>query len=134
MRKIINTALLVLSFLLAAPTSAQVTDDQDLNAFYRHVNRLYFHGRLKGACVHLVNGLLRDYQAEARVHESDAPCNYIIEVDDLLEPLGNDAKMDVYHEMCHIANWKKHVVQDHGPRWENCMIKLAQAGAFRGIW
>jgi hypothetical protein len=38
----------------------------------------------------------------------------------------------VIHESCHAAVYNEY--EDHGPRWQGCMKRLANQGAFEGVW
>jgi predicted SprT family Zn-dependent metalloprotease len=39
------------------------------------------------------------------------------------------AHMTLLHEQCHVATYDE--IQDHGPKWQACMLRLDRMGAFR---
>lgn len=47
----------------------------------------------------------------------------------LAEPVAAET---VIHETCHVATYVER--EDHGPRWQTCMLDLAKRGAFKGVW
>ena len=42
------------------------------------------------------------------------------------------AEETILHEQCHIATWNE--FDPHGRRWQMCMTRLAEAGAFKELW
>ncbi len=43
------------------------------------------------------------------------------------------ARMTLFHEECHAATLGTELDQ-HGPRWQACMYRLATVGAFADLW
>jgi hypothetical protein len=41
------------------------------------------------------------------------------------------AHVNLLHESCHIVTWTE--LEEHGPRWKDCMHRIYQKGAFEGI-
>lgn len=47
----------------------------------------------------------------------------------------NEAEFTELHEMCHVAvAVSGYEYEQHGPRWQRCMLRLAQQGAFTELW
>lgn len=46
-----------------------------------------------------------------------------------LEPWQDVVEMSLLHEMAHMAT-----CNNHGRRWQQCMLSLAKAGAFKDRW
>ena len=47
------------------------------------------------------------------------------------------AALTLFHEMCHVATMQAELDADedtHGPRFQKCMLRLAQNGAFSNLW
>jgi hypothetical protein len=38
-----------------------------------------------------------------------------------------------FHEMCHVAIWNEDS-RSHGKKWQACMLRLAEQGAFENVW
>jgi hypothetical protein len=45
----------------------------------------------------------------------------------------DQAHFNMLHEMCHLDNWNIKL-DSHGPKWQACMLHLAEAGAFHDLW
>lgn len=52
------------------------------------------------------------------------------------EPSGEQARGSLLHEMCHVYLKISNQIEldNHGPKWQNCMHKLADKRAFEDIW
>jgi Zn-dependent peptidase ImmA (M78 family) len=46
----------------------------------------------------------------------------------------NEMKLTLLHEMAHIRLNDLHISHEHGPRFQQEMLRLAKAGAFRKLW
>jgi hypothetical protein len=53
-----------------------------------------------------------------------------------VNPTYNIAPVTTYetiiHEACHVKTYDE--FDDHGPRWQHCMLEQAMSGGFKGIW
>jgi hypothetical protein len=58
--------------------------------------------------------------------------NFLIVVDRETNPTYSTAEFTIAHEQCHVATWSE--ITSHGPKWQACMVRLAEQGAFAEIW
>lgn len=121
--------------------------NKDLQQWYRQANKWYFGNRLPKTTklwfTHLP-GLLgrttRDSikRKPTRTELKQRPnCVLVLEpsfriyIDESLRGVRRHAIMTLLHEMVHCDNWKK---KGHGRWFDNKMFKLAERGAFDGLW
>ena len=105
-----------------------------LKRLYRQYNRKYFGGQLPNICVRFGNaqamkqaGVPRGTLA-ATLLSNGKP--YAIVIRDYANKSWRYIKADLLHELVHVA----HPRADHGPVFENEMKRLANLGAFKGVW
>lgn len=107
-------------------------NDQNLQTLYGELNRDYFLGQLpKEVEVKWGDLTEQHWMGFTDKHPSGT---FTITVDRATNPTWNAAYMTTAHETCHIAIWGGPPELTHGPRFQNCMVQLANKGAFEGIW
>jgi hypothetical protein len=99
--------------------------DRQLKLWYGKFNRLYFEGKLPDASVWW-----------EPTHSAYADCNFIdgkfvIRMNPAICAWTSMAKWTLLHEMVHV---KLHPYDKHGKKFHNEMMRLAERGAFTGIW
>jgi len=108
-------ALLVVPFILFIPLVARWFLSPNLAVVYAESNARYFNNELPTTTVLDWNehedGTVASTQFDGeRFHLS------------FNRAYANEIQIeDVKHEMCHIATWDE--VEDHGPRWQECMAR-----------
>jgi hypothetical protein len=61
--------------------------------------------------------------------------HFVIYIDPKYHANSKAADMTLLHEICHIRVWDVAVAGDeHGAPWKECMVRLAENGAFDGLW
>ncbi len=104
-----------------------MVSDTQLRRWFREYNQRYFGGTLpRDTAVYYatVDGAYGDcdYKSDGRFHIRINPDN----------TWGRSVRrLTLLHEMVHIAVWPR---VTHGPYFEREMMRLASAGAMRGIW
>lgn len=58
---------------------------------------------------------------------------YIV-VSQFWNPSPKEVRITLLHEMCHVELIHAPLFDDHGAEWEACMHRLADKGAFDGLW
>jgi hypothetical protein len=111
--------------------------EQRANDFYRAYNNEYFEGRLPAANVHFEKNLIdpRNGHRVYGITYFGNPSSIYLEAGFQKEPV--ITYEDEIHEMCHVAvdsSPKGPEFDDHGPRWQLCMTRVAEQGGFEGIW
>ena len=66
---------------------------------------------------------------------ADGTVQYVISVNSYYDRSPREALFTEVHELCHEAiDMKGGEFEEHGPRWQGCMQRLAAAGAFENLW
>lgn len=113
-----------------APRPAAPVTQADLQLEYTGMNDVYFDGKLP-----------RDTQIEylpdgrtdiGRTFINDKG-GFTIFINAYYDRSRREALFTEYHESCHIATWRKDF-DPHGPAFQLCMRRLAEAGAFKDLW
>ena len=98
--------------------------NSELHWWFCRYNRKYFGGKLPAAKVKfskLADGLLGEmYHGENEIYVTKD-----------LRKWPRSARFTLFHEMAHL---KLGAAVNHGPSFEREMLRLAKAGAFKGIW
>jgi len=71
----------------------------------------------------------RSNMAITRMHDG----RFITEFNPKYNQADTHLKMNMLHEQCHIATWGQEF-DDHGPKFQACMLRLANQGAFNSLW
>jgi hypothetical protein len=128
----------------AYPTAAQVNSNADLQRLYNSDNAAYFNNTLpqnvsvKWADLgHMKNGdAVMGDSAEDLQHRVQ-----YIRIDRATNVTWGTVVLTMHHEECH-AKVDPYLTPEeynddnlvHGDRFQNCMLDLAKAGAFKGAW
>lgn len=129
MFKSLLVAVLTLSLQIIPvplPSSPLVVD---LNKQYQIDNDMYFEGKLPPATVRYEK--MKDLMGETTMGADRAD----IVIDTESNVAVSTVRLTLFHEECHVKEWPKSAFEDeHGPRWQGCMQRLAREGAFAKIW
>lgn len=106
--------------------------DQSLQILYADLNRDYYLGQLPQN-VEVKWGDLTENHWMGITHKRPDG-SFLITIDRATNPTWNTAYLTTSHETCHLANWNEPPELTHGPKFQNCMVGLANKGAFEGIW
>jgi hypothetical protein len=96
----------------------------DLRWWYRRYNKKYFAGKLPAAKVKFAK--LAAGELGTMYHGLDE-----VYITKEFRKWPREAKFTLLHEMVHLA---LPVNAWHGPSFEKEMLRLAKAGAFKGLW
>jgi hypothetical protein len=115
--------------------------DMDLTAWYNGYNQMYFNNELPKAGTLSPPDVIIDFhlrdpkkmgvtifgEADGYIRMSFNP-DYIKSEKTL--------RLTLLHEQCHIELFVEdvHTLDDHGPEWQACMLRLAEKGAFHDLW
>ena len=128
--KILITILLaILCFLISQ--YAQAEEQCLLQTLYQQYNDDYFLGQLpKNANVQWADlGIIHD-MGESWVDETG---RQQIRIDRKTNPVFRQAAMTLLHEQCHIKTLGQELDQ-HGIKWQACMVDFANHGAMHDLW
>ena len=129
--------LLLLSILsvgyVAKPFVSAHAEQERLEDEYRHINDGYFDGNLpRDTVIRFTDNIPINEKVMGLTDvEGD---HFVIYISPKYSPVSSTADEVEIHEMCHIATFQDDVFDDHGPKWQQCMLNLAERGAFSSIW
>lgn len=105
----------------------------DLQEEYRHINDGYFDGNLpRDTVIRFTDDIPIPEKVMGLTDvEGDHFAIYISPKYNVSTDTAFETEM---HEMCHIATFQDDVFDDHGPKWQQCMLNLAERGVFSSIW
>ena len=95
----------------------------ELRSWYRYYNRLYFDGELPRCVVQfkkMRGDLGHTFWGDDRIY-----------INEELKAWDRIARTTLLHEMVHVYLPKE---VNHGHRFQREMLRLAKAGAFKGLW
>lgn len=102
--------------------------NKKLRYWFRRYNKKYFSNRLPEISVKF-----KDITRAKCIGQTHYECYkpVYVAIDNELKTWSDMAKMTLLHEMCHVALPLR---VNHGPRFQDEMLRLARAGAFNGLW
>ena len=100
----------------------------DLKTWFNSYNEEYFLGALPQNTI-VSYGNIDDMGITFR--ENDV---FHIVIDLKTNRAGRVAMFTELHEMCHESQWNLHEAEVHGPKFQSCMHRLADLGAFDNLW
>ncbi len=108
-----------------------------LQQAYKDFNEQYFMNQLPKDTIVVYGDLTA--QHHIGLSWQDGEGRYHIVVDRATNPTENTAFITLFHESCHIKDDireddKKTDFDAHGSSFQNCMVNLAQRGAFSTLW
>lgn len=140
--KLAITFLILGTFGLTSPALAQKMDgsvqqQRELQGEFFSLNEDFFMGQLPWTTVIVKNKVESDGLPDMGLTvcgideaTNKEHCTIFISIE------GNanmrTAAFTVAHETCHV--WNRRDIEEHGPRWQNCMVHLAIEGAFQDLW
>lgn len=110
---------------------ARVYTDEQLQAWYDGFNEEYFSNRLQKAEVKWDDLTAKN---DMGLTERRPDGSILITLDRATNNTRKTAQWTVAHETCHVAVPAGLEFEDHGPKFQNCMVNLATHGAFADIW
>ena len=120
------------SFLHAHPRAAQANVTQSrLQNDYALFNGAWFGGKLPDD-TSVVYDQVPDGRDVVGLTNWDGT-RFVIYIVPRYNLAQSTADETVLHEMCHVFTWNREVI-DHGPRFQQCMLDLADDGALAHIW
>lgn len=147
MKKLSAALILTIVFVIvgaaALPSPAPKLDVAP-QALYNEANELYFFNRLpRDGRVVMVEG---DIATHTNKNEEIMAVTYVTHSSPhtyktVISPKYNLAlpteELTVLHEACHIEVYEQGPADydgQHGPEFQNCMLRLAKMGAFEHVW
>jgi predicted SprT family Zn-dependent metalloprotease len=120
------------SLILLVLTAVPVHPEVNLNAWYEGYNHAYFNDTLPATVV--ISHNLHDDRFMALTEYANG--FYHIEFNPKYEPSPKQARETLLHEQCHLEQLVSGEVEfeDHGPKWQACMHRLANQGALEDLW
>lgn len=100
--------------------------DPKLLRWYRSFNRKFFHPPLPDAAL-----MWSPCDGDFGLANQEEDGTFFIKLNPQFSLDERMAKMTLLHEMCHLAIWP---IKNHGKKWKAQMLRLAQEGAFDGLW
>jgi SprT-like family len=122
--------LCLLILFLVLPVSGFPSHDPQV--WYAQYNEEYFWKSLPDDTeVDLVTDLPDGNMGTAVCADFHRQC--VIQIEERSNPVTRSQKITLLHEMCHVATWRQ---QDnpHGSKWQACMHRIADRGAFDNLW
>lgn len=107
--------------------SRKMRSDRQLRRWYRDYNRRYFGGRLPVDTVCYYSTVDHCYGDCA----CDAAGRFTIRVNPDITSRRCSRRFTLLHEMAHVAVWPR---RTHGKYFDSEMLRLANAGALKGLW
>jgi len=104
-----------------------------LDPWYRGYNEKYFNNSLPQNVI-ISHNLHDDRFMAYTEHTADGW--YHIEFNPKYEASTKQERFTLFHEQCHLEQMISGEVEfdDHGPKWQGCMHRLANEGAFEDLW
>lgn len=122
-----NLAFILLAALLGHPVPIFTPQEYLRAAHIRH-NATWFGGKLPDTTVLYAETPDGD-EGETICAKDWKVCSIFISPK--YNPGLNEAELTLFHEECHEVTPTDF---GHGPEWQNCMKRLAAAGAFERLW
>ena len=127
--------------MLAADGKEELTD-AELGLFYQGFDDTYFDGKLPNIPVHYSDEIeAKDGAIAETLCTGTTPGSCEILIASQLKGYSAVVLEAELHEVCHVArtgmsdiNPQTGLQDNHGPGWNTCMKRLANADAFEGIW
>lgn len=116
--------------ILIAATANAAPDN--LDAWYAGFNHQYFQDELPKTVV--ITKTLDDDRFMALTFYENG--RYHIALNPRYNISTKVERMNILHESCHIRMFVEgeEEFDDHGPKWQSCMLELAEKGAFASLW
>lgn len=109
-----------------------VKTDKRLQNFFNRANKLYFDGKLPSDTIVSWNDEIPGYGLTVGITDKDTKHTFFhIYIDPEKHVDGRQSRLTLLHEMAHVRLYPD---MRHGRRFEQEMIRLAIAGAFKGLW
>lgn len=127
--------LLIASWNLPTPhrkVSSDLEDDAMLQQWYGTINEEYLANTLPKNTQVRWGDLASKHDMGLTVQRADG--SYLIVIDRATNPTWSSALLTEYHEICHIVVPITTLDNDHGPKFQACMLGFAKAGAFKDLW
>lgn len=122
--------LLTLTLLFSLSPAPPV----DLQVWFAGYNEMYFNDALPKTV--LVDWHLNDPRYLGLTDYEEHGEYYHIMLNPEYNKSGKTARLTLLHEMCHVSLRHDDDVEfdQHGPKWQACMHRLANAGAMEDLW
>lgn len=132
MKRLSLTLLLTLFMMLWLPSSLAPAPPDPLEVWYLGYNEVYFNGELPKTVI--IDHNLHDDRYMAVTDSSGE--YYRITFNLKYDPSPKQGRETLLHEQCHIqlAVEKETELDVHGKKWQSCMHRLANMGAFEDLW
>ena len=111
----------------------------DLQAYYRSISDLYFNNSLPDVEIRYVEAT--DFKSGevviARSYPKTLTGGYVIEITPYFNRSNIQARLSLWHEVCHITNWHNDSStweSQHGADFQKCMLDAAEMHAFDRLW
>ena len=123
-------------FQIAKKDSTSVNEAKiraELVENFRHFNDGWFDGDLSQNTRIMYYNMGPDFAIGDMT--SDGAGQFTIFINSYYDRNPREAEFTEFHEMCHEAiALRGNEFEEHGPAWQGCMHRLANAGAFENLW
>jgi hypothetical protein len=106
--------------------------DRQLKNWFAKYNRKYWGGRLAEHTVLYWEPLSADAASTCPVYEVDRG-QFLIKLDPYVRGLGKFWKVNLLHEMVHLALWEKHPRHQHGKLFRDEQARIYMLGAYKDL-
>lgn len=135
--RIFSFALLALSLMLPAPLARShfqsTLTEEELQGYYFGYNEDFFMGQLPNTTVVQWGDLSTIHAMAVTTGGEDKDSPFTIIIDQDTNSVDREVLMTLFHEMCHVkVHWGE--LDQHGEKWQACMVNLADQGAFQDLW
>ncbi|MGH7744615.1 MAG: SprT-like domain-containing protein [Candidatus Dormibacteria bacterium] len=105
----------------------------ELMGEYDAFNVMYFSAKLPRVDVQVSNEKNSEWMG--RTDECGSRC-FLITISSPWNPSPREQSFTLLHEMCHVKMAVENINEFnmHGPKWQECMLELANKGAFNQLW
>jgi len=112
--------------------TSEIFTNQQLKSWYDVFNEEYFSDQLpKDTFINWAD-LHEEHAMALTRHLGDG--HWVIRMDRGTNTTERVVEMTILHESCHVSVGPHAEFDDHGSKFQNCMMGLALRGAFRDIW
>jgi len=139
---VIPVTLIIAILVQASPKKHHLSADP--KSLFDYYNETYFLGQLPNAEV-VEEDIIDSKPNHVFMADTEHALGghwYKIRISPTYNPTLNEEVLSISHESCHILIWERYekegkgadYQENHGTAWQNCMLNLAEQGAFKDVW
>jgi hypothetical protein len=117
---------------------SRAEEQKFVDGWYKATNETYFDNKLPLDTKIEIHEIPPDVNSDYTVAQTTPLGNgqYLIEIDPRFNLIGDEEALSLDHEVCHVFLLQQNNNGDtkHGARFQGCMKRLADEGAFQDLW